>query len=71
MYVLVLKLEVYNAVSSPRIMTMANQVLTINVTENVSVDVKNIFVLFSGVLSSVIRLCFDNITAAHHQQDGF
>lgn len=41
MYVLVLKLEVYNAVSSPRIMTMANQVLTINVTENVSVDVKN------------------------------
>lgn len=70
MYVLVLKLEVYNAVSSPRIMTMANQVLTINVTENVSVDVKNVFVLFSGVLSSVIRLCFDNITAAH-QQDGF
>ena len=30
-----LKLEVYNAVSSPRIVTMANQVLTINVTENV------------------------------------
>lgn len=33
-----LKLEVYNAVSSPRIVTMANQVLTVNVTENVSVD---------------------------------
>lgn len=31
------KLEVYNIVSSPRIETMANQVLTVNVTENVSV----------------------------------
>jgi len=36
--VAVLKLEVFNAMSSPRIVTKANQVLTINVTENVSVD---------------------------------
>ncbi|XP_045899102.1 stabilin-2-like [Micropterus dolomieu] len=35
-------LEVYNAVSRPRIVTMANQVLTINVTENVSVDLKDL-----------------------------
>lgn len=34
----VLQLEVYNIVSSPTIVTMANQVLVINVTENASLS---------------------------------
>lgn len=40
------KLEVYNAVSSPRIVTMANQVLTISVTENVSVGLLYCVILY-------------------------
>lgn len=47
-----LKLEVYNAVSSPRIVTMANQVLTINVTENVSSHISS--VLFSSLRSFLL-----------------
>lgn len=50
-----LKLEVYNAVSSPRIVTMANQVLTINVTENVSVDLKNLFLSICPRLSQSVE----------------
>lgn len=37
-YLPVMQLEIYNAVSTPRYVTMANQVLTITVMENVSVD---------------------------------
>ncbi|KAM9327686.1 stabilin-2 isoform 2-T2 [Pholidichthys leucotaenia] len=42
-------LEVYNAVSSPRIVTMANQVLTINVTENGQIVVNGATVLEAAV----------------------
>lgn len=33
------KLDVFNLVSTPRLVSLANQVLTVNVTENVSVEV--------------------------------
>ena len=39
--VVCLKLEVYNIASSPRVITMANQVLVFNVTKNVSAHFKN------------------------------
>ncbi|XP_041819472.1 stabilin-2 isoform X1 [Chelmon rostratus] len=42
-------LEVYNAVSSPRIVTMANQVLTVNVTENGQIFVNGAAVLEAAV----------------------
>uniref|UniRef100_UPI0037E83392 stabilin-2 n=1 Tax=Semicossyphus pulcher TaxID=241346 RepID=UPI0037E83392 len=42
-------LEVYNAVSSPRIVTMANQVLTFNVTENGQMFVDGAAVLEAAV----------------------
>lgn len=35
-----LKLDVFNIVSTPSVVSLANQVLTINVTDNVSVAVK-------------------------------
>ena len=37
-----LKLEIYNIVSSPALVTMANQALTTNVTGNVSVELKHL-----------------------------
>ncbi|KAM8740220.1 stabilin-2 isoform 1-T1 [Acanthopagrus schlegelii] len=49
-------LEVYNAVSSPRIMTMANQVLTINVTENGQIMVDGVAVLEAAVEAKNGRL---------------
>lgn len=35
-----LKLDVFNIVSIPRVVTLANQVVTINVTETVSVELE-------------------------------
>ncbi|XP_042259475.1 stabilin-2 [Thunnus maccoyii] len=49
-------LEVYNAVSSPRIVTMANQVLTINVTENGQILVDGAAVLEAAVEAKNGRL---------------
>ncbi|KAM7367455.1 hypothetical protein PAMP_015355 [Pampus punctatissimus] len=49
-------LEVYNAVSSPRIVTMANQVLTINVTENGQILVDKAAVLEAAVEAKNGRL---------------
>ncbi|XP_026218248.1 stabilin-2 isoform X2 [Anabas testudineus] len=49
-------LEVYNAVSSPRIVTMANQVLTINVTENGQILVNGAAVLEAAVEAKNGRL---------------
>ncbi|CAK6983628.1 stabilin-2 [Scomber scombrus] len=49
-------LEVFNAVSSPRIMTMANQVLTINVTENGQILVNGAAVLEAAVQAKNGRL---------------
>ncbi|XP_071358845.1 stabilin-2 isoform X1 [Trachinotus anak] len=49
-------LEVYNAVSSRRIMTMANQVLTINVTENGQILVNGAAVLEAAVEAKNGRL---------------
>lgn len=46
----VLQLEVYNIVSSPTIATMANQVLIINVTENVSLSKSPSFTLMDPQL---------------------
>nr|XP_019961729.1 PREDICTED: stabilin-2-like [Paralichthys olivaceus] len=49
-------LEVFNAVSSPRIVTKANQVLTINVTENGQILVNGAAVLESAVEAKNGRL---------------
>ncbi|XP_040886255.1 stabilin-2 isoform X2 [Toxotes jaculatrix] len=49
-------LEVYNAASSPRIVTMANQVLTINVTENGQILVNGAAVLEAAVEAKNGRL---------------
>ncbi|XP_026182637.1 stabilin-2 isoform X2 [Mastacembelus armatus] len=49
-------LEVYNAVSSPRVETMANQVLTINVTENGQILVGGAVVLEAAVEAKNGRL---------------
>ncbi|GAA6235731.1 stabilin-2-like [Lates japonicus] len=49
-------LEVYNAVSSPRLVTMANQVLTINVTENGQILVNGAAVLEAAVEAKNGRL---------------
>ncbi|XP_027140103.1 stabilin-2 [Larimichthys crocea] len=49
-------LDVFNAVSSPRIVTMANQVLTINVTENGQILVNGAVVLEAAVEAKNGRL---------------
>ncbi|XP_035536186.1 stabilin-2 [Morone saxatilis] len=49
-------LEVYNAVSTPRIVTMANQVLTISVTENGQILVNEAAVLEAAVEAKNGRL---------------
>ncbi|XP_047431437.1 stabilin-2 isoform X2 [Mugil cephalus] len=49
-------LEVFNAVSSPRLVTMANQVLTINVTENGQILVNGAAVLEAAVEAKNGRL---------------
>ncbi|KAF0028686.1 hypothetical protein F2P81_017791 [Scophthalmus maximus] len=49
-------LEVYNAVSSPTLVTMANQVLTINVTENGQILVNGAAVLEAAVEAKNGRL---------------
>ncbi|XP_059181662.1 stabilin-2 [Centropristis striata] len=49
-------LEVFNAVSSPRIVTMANQVLSINVTENGQIFVDGAAVLEAAVEAKNGRL---------------
>ncbi|XP_045064444.1 stabilin-2 isoform X2 [Coregonus clupeaformis] len=50
------KLEVYNAVSSPRIRTMANQILSFNVTENGQILVNGMAVLEADVEAKNGRL---------------
>ncbi|XP_017292654.2 stabilin-2, partial [Kryptolebias marmoratus] len=50
------ELEVYNAVSRPTIVTLANQVLTINVTENGQILVNNMAVLETAVAAKNGRL---------------
>ncbi|TKS90348.1 EGF-like and X-link domain-containing adhesion molecule 2 Fasciclin [Collichthys lucidus] len=57
----VLKLDVFNAVSSPRIVTMANQVLTINVTENGQILVNGAVVLEAAVEAKMGLYVLDGV----------